>query len=236
MIQLSVANLRPAATHGNPYIVKMSLKSPSDQAKSKGLPPPTYHHGDVREALVQAGIEILEERGLAALTLRETARRAGVSHAAPYHHFSDKGALLTAIAARGFRMQHNAMAAAAQSTTDPGEGLQAYGLNYVSFAQNHPSLFRLMYTRECGPNTPPELAEASSGFYPKMVEGICAATGCSVEQASSISLLLWSTMHGLAMLWLDHQLLWEGHPPLDKLAYELSELLGRILQSPNPAP
>jgi AcrR family transcriptional regulator len=195
---------------------------------------PPYHHGELREALIQAGIDILEELGLEALTLRATARRAGVSHAAPYHHFQDKEALLDAVAARGFRLQLEEMEHAARIATEPINGLQAFGLAYSAFAKAHPSLFRLMFTRErFKPGTHPELVESSTSIYPRIIAGVQERTGCSPQEAESIALVLWSTMHGLAMLWLDNQLSWEGAQPLETLAFEVTELLGRVMPKRN---
>jgi len=198
--------------------------------KSPGVTPPPYHHGDLRQALVQAAVSILEEEGLAALSLRAVARRAGVSHAAPYHHFQDKEALLDAVAAEGFRLQMLDMHNAAQNAAAPINGLQAFGLSYASFARKHPSLFRLMYTHErFTPGTSPELVQWSGAIYPQIIAGVRERTGCSEEEASSIALVLWSTMHGLAMLALDNQLSWPGAKPLDTLAFEVTELLGRVM-------
>lgn len=195
-----------------------------------------YHHGDLREALVRAGVEILEEQGLAALTLREVARRANVSHAAPYHHFPNKEALLTAIAARGLRMQSEEMALAMANPKPSTDGLQSFGMAYVAFAAAHPSLFRLMYSHErTGPNATKELADATASIDVRFIEGIREKAKCSVEHARSIALLLWASMHGLAMLWLDGQLQWEGAPPLESLAFQVTELLGANLRPPSGA-
>lgn len=197
---------------------------------------PPYHHGHLREALLRAAVEILEEEGLAALTLRAVARRAGVSHAAPYHHFADKEALLDAVAARGFRLQLEDMERAARDATEPINGLQAFGLTYASFARAHPSLFRLMFTRErFKPGTNPELVESSTSIYPRIISGVQERTGCSPKEAEAIALVLWSTMHGLAMLWLDNQLQWPGAPPLEALAFDVTELLGRVMPEWNPS-
>ena len=93
-----------------------------------------------------------------------------------------------------------------------------------------------MYTDErFAPNANPELLEASAGVYPDMLEGIRERTGCSLEEAQIIALTLWSTMHGLAMLWLDSQLQWQGAPPLETLAYQVTEMLGRLMPQQNPA-
>lgn len=211
----------------------MSPPKRSDSGTEPRERPAAYHHGSLREALVQAAVDILEERGLAALSLRETARRAGVSHAAPYHHFQDKEALLSAVAARGFRMQSAAMEAGAKNAPPGVDPIQSFGLTYASFAQAHPSLFRLMYSHErSSPDTSPELVEASSKIYSEMVEGIRQRTGCGIDEAYRIALLFWSSMHGLAMLSLDGQLNWPGAAPLGTLAHEITELLGRVLKPP----
>ena len=207
------------------------------KSKSPLAPPPAaYHHGDLREALVQAGVAILEENGLAALTLRETARRAGVSHAAPYHHFADKEALLAAVAARGFQMQREEMTLAANQLAQKNDELQAYGLTYAAFAQAHPSLFRLMYSLgKAKVPSSDELNQAAASVYEGILDGICEKTGCDRKQAQSIALLLWSSVHGITMLWLDGQFEGPDSPPLDALAFQVTEALGPVLRQQNPA-
>jgi AcrR family transcriptional regulator len=195
-------------------------------------PSPAYHHGDLRQALVRAGLEILEQGGIAALTLREAARRANVSHAAPYHHFPDKEALLTAIAARGFQIQTEEMELAIENARPPIDGLQSFGMAYVAFAAAHPSLFRLMYSHERNDSSEnKEMAESSAAGHRRFIERIRERAGCSEERAQSISLLLWASVHGLAMLWLDRQLRWEGVPSLESLASQMTEMLGVVMRS-----
>jgi AcrR family transcriptional regulator len=184
-----------------------------------------YHHGDLREALIKAAMEILEERGHEALTLREVARNVGVSHAAPYHHFQDKKALFDSVAMRGFQMLKQSMERAAAEKS-PLDGLQAYGLAYTGFAQTHPALFRLMYTQVGGGKT---AQGTEDGIVDDLtLDGICRALGCGREQARRINLLLWSCMHGLSMLWLDGQLK-DGR--LEEKTLELTHLLGPVLRS-----
>jgi len=203
----------------------------------KEVLPVAYHHGDLREALIQAGIEILEERGMAALTLRETARRAGVSHAAPYHHFTDKEALLAAVAARGYQMQRREMSNAAAKLARKNDELQAYGLTYTAFAQAHPSLFRLMYTLGKSKIPPSdELNQAAASVYDGILDGIREKTGCDREQARSIALLLWSSVHGITMLWLDGQFDGPDAPPLEALAFQVTEALAPVLTRQDPSP
>lgn len=206
-----------------------------NDSKAPTTAPAAYHHGDLREALVQAGIEILEEKGLEALTLRETARRAGVSHAAPYHHFADKNALLSGIAHRGFQIQREEMARSAEGASEAAGGLQAYGMIYALFAQRHPALFRLMYSqRRFTPDQAGDLDRASSDVYPEMIDGIRQATGCDEQEARMVGLLLWSSMHGLAMLWLEDQLQATGVKSIEPLARRITELLGMVLSRREP--
>lgn len=180
-------------------------------------------------------MDILEESGLAALSLRETARRAGVSHAAPYHHFADKEALLSGIAARGVWMQNTQMARAMEETLPPHDPLQSYGIAYVEFAASHPSLFRLMYSHERDDaSLDPRLLEASQASFLKFILGIQQRLGCTEDHARTVALTLWASMHGLAMLWLDGQLRWEGAPSLSRLALEMTNLLGALIPYPRP--
>ena len=100
----------------------------------------SYHHGDLEAALIRSAGKILEKEGLDALSLREVARQAGVSHNAPYRHFAEREALLAALAAKGFEMLAQAQQAAAAKG-----GLRAMGEAYVLFALEHPQRFRLMF-------------------------------------------------------------------------------------------
>jgi AcrR family transcriptional regulator len=104
--------------------------------------PRPYHHGDLRRALVEAARQLVETEGPQAMSLRAVARQAGVSPAAPYHHFKDKGELLDAVAKEGWAMLSTALMAATEQT--PGDALGPT-LAYVNFARSHPALYRIMY-------------------------------------------------------------------------------------------
>lgn len=184
-----------------------------------------YHHGDLREALVAAGLALLEEGGdPASLGLREAARRAGVSAMAPYRHFSDKDALLAAVATVGFERLHADLEAADRGASPPdkGEGtrarsgrcdaaelgafdkgqaaLVAQGVAYVAFAAAHPGLFRLMF-RSCAATPPEALAAASSAAFGVLAHRVAALM--PAEQAADEALRCWSLVHGMAVLALD---------------------------------
>jgi len=108
-----------------------------------------YHHGDLRRALLDAALAVLTEADSRALTLREVARRAGVTHAAPYRHFTDKEALLAAVAEEGFHTLSEAMREAmGRAGDDPVERLEALGVGYVRFALAHPAHFEVMFGPE----------------------------------------------------------------------------------------
>jgi AcrR family transcriptional regulator len=150
----------------------------------------TYHHGDLRAALLQAAGEILEKEGLAALSLREAARQAGVSHNAPYRHFPDRDSLLAALAAEGFGLLK------AELDQRP-EG--SMGLGYVEFALAHPQRFRLMFGGQLRSGDYPELRAAGEESYNKLQKAF-DSLGSDAPLAAAAA---WSLVHGLAHLILD---------------------------------
>lgn len=156
-----------------------------------------YHHGDLRSALLTAAEAELLEKGVEAFSLRAVAKRAGVSHAAPAHHFGDATGLLTALAACGFReflaTQHAFEARALQT---PRDQLIAAGLGYVGFARARPALFKLMFGSQRTDYRNPDLgsaAEAAIGHLTSQVERV----GSTKEQDVAA---VWATAHGLADL------------------------------------
>ncbi|MFJ9398460.1 TetR/AcrR family transcriptional regulator [Streptomyces californicus] len=162
----------------------------------------TYHHGDLRAACLRAARELLEEDGSAALSLRAVARRAGVSATAPYRHYSDREALVSAVAAEGYRelAEHLARAHPAPSTPDE---LAAVAVAYVRFALEHPALFRAMFAEPCDPTSEERVAatEAISAY----VRTIVGAAFPGVD-AEALSTTVWALVHGLAFLHLDGKL------------------------------
>ncbi|MFF8746371.1 TetR/AcrR family transcriptional regulator [Streptomyces californicus] len=164
--------------------------------------PNTYHHGDLRAACLRAARELLEEDGSAALSLRAVARRAGVSATAPYRHYSDREALVSAVAAEGYRelAEHLARAHSAPSTPDE---LAAVAVAYVRFALEHPALFRAMFAEPCDPTSEERVAatEAISAY----VRTIVGAAFPGVD-AEALSTTVWALVHGLAFLHLDGKL------------------------------
>ena len=162
-----------------------------------------YHHGDLRSALVEAGLAILAEGGdLGALSLREAARRAGVSAMAPYRHFADKDALLAAVATVGFERLAAALRAA-DAAASPVAALKAQGVAYVAFACARPSLFRLMFGAGA-PAKADELATAANATFKLLADRV--ATVAPPHEAIDRTLADWALVHGLAMLAVDGQL------------------------------
>jgi AcrR family transcriptional regulator len=174
-----------------------------------------YHHGDLHEALLQAAERVLERDGLAGLTLRAVAREAGVSHAAPTHHFGDLTGLLSELAAIGFRMFNAAMVAARDSETHPLMKGLANGKAYVAYAQAHPGMYGLMFRNERLDMTRPSLHEAATASFQGLANSVAAGrnerlTGealeaLSLDQAAAIA-RAWSLVHGFTMLLLDGRL------------------------------
>ncbi|HET7198311.1 MAG TPA: TetR/AcrR family transcriptional regulator [Burkholderiales bacterium] len=156
----------------------------------------TYHHGDLRPALLRAAARVLEKEGPAALSLRSLARRAGVSHNAPYRHFADREALLAALAAEGYRMLGEALA---------GASGRAIGEAYLRFALAHPQRFRLMFGGHLPMARHRELAAAAARPHQALVDAFRAEP--SIGDAEQAAAAAWSLVHGLAHLLLD------GHFP-----------------------
>jgi AcrR family transcriptional regulator len=167
----------------------------------------TYHHGNLRDALVDAGLKILELEGLSALSLRRVAREAGVSQAAPYAHFADKAALLTAIATRGFDGLANAMEAETRGR-DLG-AMMPLGIGYVGFAAEHPGLFGLMFGQEISSVLDDELAVTGARSYTMIRNTTAQALADkhpSEEHIDQATQGAWALVHGAATLFVDGKL------------------------------
>jgi AcrR family transcriptional regulator len=160
-----------------------------------------YHHGDLPRALLAAAIEVIDEVGPGALSLREVARRAGVSHAAPAHHFGDKAGLLTAVATEGYRLVRAALADAARQTGD----FREVGVAYVTFARTHRAHFEVMYRPELYHAGDPALVEARDAASATLYGPTTELTG-EPSQGTLAGVAAWSLMHGFATLWLNGNL------------------------------
>jgi AcrR family transcriptional regulator len=165
-----------------------------------------YHHGDLRQQLTLAAESILRERGVQGFTLREAARRAGVSPAAPAHHFKDAQGLLSEVALQGFREFGAALAAAdAAGSPDPQERLRRQAGAYVKFALSQPARFQLMFLHGKYDRSGQEFVEAGKRAYQVLEGAIRAATGTPEAQPLSLEgygrlLATWSLVHGFSHL------------------------------------
>jgi AcrR family transcriptional regulator len=167
-----------------------------------------YHHGELRGALVSAGRKLLEEKGLRGFTLRECARRASVSHAAPAHHFKSIDDLLAEIATHGYHELTAAMAAEARrAKPDPEARLVAQGVGYMAFAAANPTLFQLMFNREANRFETPALAAAAKTAYHLHVAAVDAVIPkASAEVKERMVDFAWSSVHGFITLVLEGQI------------------------------
>lgn len=161
-----------------------------------------YHHGDLPNALRRAAVQVIEERGLGAFSLREVARRAGVSHTAPAHHFGDTKGLLTSLAEEGFTALHTAMVEAAAPYTEPAERLAAIGQAYVALARSHHAHCEVMFRGDLVDQEDLELQTCglrAYGMLEDTVRSIVDAEQLDVD-VDDATWLCWSAMQGLVVL------------------------------------
>jgi AcrR family transcriptional regulator len=191
-----------------------------------------YHHGDLRNALLQAGLEILDKEGSGAVTLRAIATRAGVSHAAPAHHFGNAKGLMTALATIAFdRLYASIQAAVDAAPKQTVEQVRAAGRGYLGFAMSNPGLFRLMFTCSLVDDADPELQRAGDRAYQQLLS-IAAPTaaqrgGRSTDDVSAVALQIWCTVHGFAHLLLEGQI--DAPPGGGSPASLLPDIAGLLL-------
>jgi AcrR family transcriptional regulator len=162
----------------------------------------------LRRALIDTALQIIDEEGIAAVTIRTLAQRLGVSHAAPGYHFADRDALLVEVATEGFRLFADTLEAAARGTPTPTARMVAVGLAYVRFASQHPSYLRVMFGRGVreGYEWPEPLQQEAHRGYRALtlaVESLVATVPGNPGSVEEISFASWSLVHGMAMLWID---------------------------------
>ncbi|MFJ4340274.1 TetR/AcrR family transcriptional regulator [Streptomyces sp. NPDC088915] len=150
----------------------------------------TYHHGDLRRAVLTAALDVIAAEGPGALSLRDLARRAGVSHAAPAHHFKDRTGLLTAVAAEGYELLAGALAGVPE--------LRERGVRYVRFAVEHPAHFQVMFQPELLRADDPDLRAAKERASAELRAGVAGLD--AVPDAREAGIAAWSLAHGFAAL------------------------------------
>ena len=204
--------------------------------KSEKAPevPRGYHHGDLRRSLVEAATALIERRGLEGLTLRAVARRAKVSHAAPYHHFASRDQLLEAVAAAGFEnLRAFVVHHLEEARVEPAAMLQEAAVGYVLFAVENPDLYRVMFGAALKDHNPSAaLLQSSADAYDLIHSGIAAAfcgraTGETIDDArvAVLARACWAMVHGVASLAID------GHlaPAATETAGEQARALTTVL-------
>jgi AcrR family transcriptional regulator len=163
----------------------------------------TYHHGDLPNALRAAAADVIAEKGLGHFSLREVARRAGVSHAAPAHHFGDTTGLLTSLAVQGFDHLAEVLTAAADGVDDPETRLAAIGRGYVETGLRYPGHCQVMFRADVVDRDDPAYQEAGERAYGILADTIRAVAtldnpDLDVDVAAD---LCWSAMQGLLVLY-----------------------------------
>ncbi|PQM27874.1 TetR/AcrR family transcriptional regulator [Sphingopyxis lindanitolerans] len=181
-----------------------SVNIKSAGAKAAGA----YHHGDLRAAVIAAGLKRLEQGDGAELGLRALARDVGVSATALYRHFPDKEALLDALADEGLRRLGALQAQAWLKAGGGRGGFLAIGVAYVRFAHDEPAVFRLSFTRQMPDRQQQEGTDGGEVAYNLLRAGVAQAMP-HLENAEGAALHAWSLVHGLAMLVLDRRIAWD---------------------------
>ena len=188
-----------------------------------------YHHGDLYETLVKAGTELLTEEGPEKFTLRECARRAGVSHAAPKNHFASVEDLLSEIAARGFDQFVAALDREADSdlSQSPADRLIAMGRAYVAFARANPAVYLMMFRHAQAFAKSEHLQRASHAAWMQLETAVAAVLGPGRDDVAPRAAHVWALVHGIASLIIDRRL----HPSIDTeivIAHSLASLPAAI--------
>lgn len=161
-----------------------------------------YHHGDLRAALVRAGLEAVAKDGPEALSLRQIAGSLGVSRAAPYRHFADRRALLAAVAAEGFKDLAAAYAQALGGAVEPATGLRRVARAYLTLAFTRPGLYRLMFEGDIlGPDAPEALTAQSAAAFQALARAVAEADpGADARTLKLRAVTGWSALHGFIAL------------------------------------
>ena len=193
-----------------------------------------YHHGDLRRALIDTALQVMREERNWQFTLREIARRAGVSHAAPYKHFPDKGALLNALATIGFDQLRMALTRArSEAGGEPREALLPMARVYVDFGVENPALYRLMFGAESRNQYDVHLGESAIGVFETVLDVLDRGQSDGVLKRRPVrdqATACWSLLHGMTMLSIDGLLMPEkvGTEPLEAAFRTLMEGISSV--------
>lgn len=192
-----------------------------------------YHHGNLRATLLSASLELIRDEGAHALTLREVARRAGVSHNAPYRHFRDKDDLLAAVAEEGFSTLAAQMRAAIAPSDSPSDRLRRAGLAYIEFGLTHPEEFHVMFTIRLDLNAHPSAKLAANSSFDlllNLAEACQRSRPISCADPRTAAKIAWAHVHGIVELARRNQLELSSREDIDQFAlFATSALLHGLL-------
>ena len=170
----------------------------------------TYHHGNLKEALISAGLEILSEQGIEGLSLRNVAKKIGVSHTASYNHFPDKQALLAAISTAGHEQLHQILLDTFEKTKNsPSQVIAEIALAYLQFALDNPAIFKLMFSgaleEERDHPEYVEISQKSIALFEEIIVFCQRKRQLPEGKVENIAVKLWSLVHGFTYLMLENQ-------------------------------
>lgn len=192
-----------------------------------------YHHGDLKNALIKAGVEILSKEGIEGLSLRKVAQRAGVSHSAPYSHFPDKQSLIAAISTEGFSQLYAELdAAVSPHADDPKRQLMEGTQAYARFAMEHTDIFRIMFSGALEKEKDyPAFVEIAQKTFERVVDIVLACQTAKILGAGSPEVLavsVWGQVHGIVSLALEGQIshtVLDRHTIQDIVSFALKQML-----------
>ena len=197
------------------------------------MPAKKYHHGDLKNALIKAGVEILSKEGIEGLSLRKVAQRAGVSHSAPYSHFPDKQSLIAAISTEGFNQLYAELDVAVLAyPKSPKKQLQQGALAYLQFALNNTDTFKIMFSGVLEKEKEyPAFVEISHKTFQRVVDVVRACQGAGIMRATSpemMAVAAWGQVHGIVSLALEGQIshtVLDGHAIQDVVSFAVEQML-----------
>jgi AcrR family transcriptional regulator len=197
------------------------------------MPRKNYHHGDLKNALIKAGGEILSKEGMGGLSLRKVAQRAGVSHSAPYSHFPDKQSLIAAISTEGFNQLYVALDVAVLAyPKNPKKQLQEGARAYVRFALNNTDTFKIMFSGVLEKEKEyPAFVEISSKTFQRVVDVVRACQEAGLLRSTSAEMMavaVWGQVHGIISLALEGQIpheVFDGHKLEDVVAFATEQMM-----------
>ena len=197
------------------------------------MPRKNYHHGDLKNALIKAGVEILSKEGIEGLSLRKVAQRAGVSHSAPYAHFPDKQSLIAAISTEGFNQLYTELdAAILANPKNPKKQLQQGARAYVQFALNNTDTFNIMFSGVLEKEKDyPAFVDISSKTFQRVVDVVRACQEAGVLRATTAEMMavaVWGQVHGIISLALEGQIphtVLDGHKLEDVVAFATEQMI-----------